>query len=142
MVWLRAYLGAIAELVRGQVDFPKAAFANQLAQRVVADTLEVRRREFTGAVSIPCMRMRLYGQTYSRSCLYELASWVTVSTLHSSPRAHMHPHTPQRTFFLWACCSAVALGFMRSATCAWSRACFRRHLTPPWFGRLACAASW
>lgn len=65
-----AYLGAIAELVRGQVDFPKAAFANQLAQRVVADTLEVRRREFTGAVSILCMRMRSYAQlTREAACM-------------------------------------------------------------------------
>ena len=36
-----------------------------------------------------------------------------------------------RTFFLCAACSAVARGFMRSATCAWRRACLRRHLTAP-----------
>jgi hypothetical protein len=44
-----AHLGAIAELVRGKVDLPKTAFADQLAQRVVADALEVLGREFTAA---------------------------------------------------------------------------------------------
>ena len=38
--------------MRGQVDFPKAALADQLAQRVVADALEVCRREFTARMSI------------------------------------------------------------------------------------------
>ena len=48
----RAHLGAIAELVRGQVDLAEAALADQLAQRVVADALEVCRREFTARMSI------------------------------------------------------------------------------------------
>lgn len=42
-----AYLGAIAQLVRCQVDFAKAAFSYELAQRIVADVLQVRCREFT-----------------------------------------------------------------------------------------------
>lgn len=64
----------------------------------------------------------------------------------SSFHAHLARHAfipwalcPARTFFLCAACSAAALGFMRSATCAWRRACSRRHLTRPERGRLACA---
>ena len=34
-------LGTIGELVRGEVDFAEAAFANQPAEGVVADGLEV-----------------------------------------------------------------------------------------------------
>lgn len=44
-----AHLGAIAELVRGKIDFAEAAFADQLAQRVVADALEFCSRKFTAA---------------------------------------------------------------------------------------------
>jgi hypothetical protein len=47
-----AHLGAIAELVRGEIDFPEAAFADQLAQRVVADALEICGRKFTVALSM------------------------------------------------------------------------------------------
>jgi hypothetical protein len=39
---------AVAELVRGEVDLAEAAFANQTAEGVVADGLEVGGCEFTG----------------------------------------------------------------------------------------------
>jgi hypothetical protein len=39
---------AVAELVRGEVDLAEAAFANQTAEGVVADGLEVGGGEFTG----------------------------------------------------------------------------------------------
>ena len=40
--------------MRGEIDFPKAALANQLAQRIVADTLEFRSRKLTNHVSMSC----------------------------------------------------------------------------------------
>ena len=40
--------------MRGKIDFPKAALTNQLAQRIVADALEVRSRKLTGHVSMSC----------------------------------------------------------------------------------------
>lgn len=46
-VELYPYLGAIAKLVRGQVDLAEAALPDQLSQRVVADALEVGGGEFT-----------------------------------------------------------------------------------------------
>ena len=56
-VYLYAYLGPIAELVRGQVDLAEAALPDQLSQRVVADALEVGGGEFTARSSVS-MRMR------------------------------------------------------------------------------------
>lgn len=39
-------LGAIGELMRGQIDLAEASFANKSSKGVVADCVEVRRREF------------------------------------------------------------------------------------------------
>lgn len=98
------HLGAIAELVRGEIDFPKAALADQLAQRVVADALEIGGRKFTGGVSMPCAYVCVCGvrvRAYSRSCLYELASWKTVSTIYAFARAAAP--TPPTTHLLPLC---------------------------------------
>lgn len=41
------HLGAIGELMGGQVDLAKGAFANETAEGIVADRLEVLARKFT-----------------------------------------------------------------------------------------------
>jgi hypothetical protein len=49
VVLLRALehnLGAIGELVRGQVDLAEAAFADESPESVVADGVEIRGRKF------------------------------------------------------------------------------------------------
>ena len=51
MVWLRAYLGAIAEFVRCQVDLAKTPLAYKFPQCIVPDGLEVGRGELTVPVS-------------------------------------------------------------------------------------------
>lgn len=112
--------------MRGEVDLAEAAFADQLAQRVVADAREVGRGEFTARMS---MTFGIEGgaglleKLLVRVC--ELQPSVLVVSLRCAPS-----DCAQRTFFLCAACSAAALGFMRSATCAWRRACCRRHSTP------------
>lgn len=95
-------LGAIAKLVRGEVDFAEATFANQLAQRVVADALEVCRGEFTGAVSV-CAEsyMRKEEVAYSRSCLYEFASCMQSSV--SRVKSRMCPLSRHPTHLLSLC---------------------------------------
>ena len=47
MLALRTHLGAIGELVGRQIDLAKAALAYEPAEGVVADRLEVLRRELT-----------------------------------------------------------------------------------------------
>ncbi len=69
------HLGAIGELVGGQVDLAKRALADQAAQGVVSDRLEVLVREFAvrGSVSVGRGELGELGP-YSRSSWYECAS--------------------------------------------------------------------
>ena len=77
-VYLYAYLGPIAELVRGQVHLAKGAFSNQATEGIVADGPELVGRELAARgqpLRVEADRKRRDG-THSNSCWYELASWA------------------------------------------------------------------
>lgn len=54
------HLGAIGEFVRGEVDFSKAALANEALDRVVADSVEIGRGELVkqGLVGVGELRSK------------------------------------------------------------------------------------
>jgi hypothetical protein len=89
-----AHLGGIAELVRRQVDFAKAALAYKFPEGVVPDRLQIGRGEFTvPGQPTPC---EIPARTYSSSCLYELASCYvpSVSKCRSSMLPFVAAHEP------------------------------------------------
>lgn len=72
----QTHLGAIGELVRGKIDLAKAALPYKPAQRIAPHGLQIICREFTRYTH---QRGVLGGidteSSYSRSCLYESASY-------------------------------------------------------------------
>ncbi len=73
-----SYLGAVGELVRGQVHLAKGAFSNQATEGIVADGPELVGRELAARgqpLRVEADRKRRDG-THSNSCWYELASWA------------------------------------------------------------------
>lgn len=78
-----AYLGAVCELMRGQVDLAKGALSDEAAEGVVTDRLEVLLGELAALVS----RDTEIGRgTYSSSSWYECASCEVSVLLILRPR--------------------------------------------------------
>ena len=96
------HLGAIRELVGGQVDLAKGAFANEAAEGVIANRLEVLAREFAAERQPPRSATKPQRDTtgaqdtHSRSSWYEVASWNGHQTSVSPPSSVHHAIPLQR----------------------------------------------
>lgn len=123
--FLHTHLGAIAEFMRGQIDFSKATLAYKFTDGIVPHRLEISCGEFTVGVSesgwqsnAPGARIMLV-ETYSRSCLYEFASCCTFESQPLVLSLFLPPCLPAcLPVFLplqfapmgFACCGAQACG--------------------------------
>lgn len=57
---MHSHLGAIGELMRGEIDFAKGALPNQSPDRIIPNGSEVFRREFSEEL-LPSRSMRGFG---------------------------------------------------------------------------------
>lgn len=130
----RPYLGAISELVFGEVDLSERAFAYELPKSIVSDILEILVRELAVGIS------RLTQSSKSRrlhECvtLTQGALGMTWQAIQQSSSQHKvtlqdFPRIPKNTLAFRSCASAFAL-FVCISSSARCEDCVQSRPRPP-----------